>query len=189
MGTSHLCLLVLRLECTVSDHVTSVLIQRWLSSASRSRRRSEKARPFRTSTGLRIAVGRLSHTLFAQRGSVCINVYSLRIAADWGNVNASCGFTRRSSISYRLWQTDAILASSARKALQYQHHPPQLKSFSWFTALDHPVSNSLWSAKDQKIIDNISKVISTKAGKLYRISDNLSQIIDKTCSTCYNLNL
>jgi hypothetical protein len=45
---------------------------RKLSSDSHSRRRSEKAHPFRTSTLLRIAVGHLSHTMFVQRGSVCI---------------------------------------------------------------------------------------------------------------------
>src|SRR5712691_9491878 len=60
-----------------------------LSSASRSRRRSEKAYPFRTSTRLRIAAGCQSHTIFAQRGSVYVNLYILRIAADGGNVNGS----------------------------------------------------------------------------------------------------
>src|SRR6266516_7554479 len=47
-------------------------LNRGLSSASRSRRRSEKANPFRTSTLFRIAAGRQSHTIFVQRGSVCV---------------------------------------------------------------------------------------------------------------------
>jgi hypothetical protein len=50
-----------------------------LSSASRSRRRSEEAHPFRTSTLLRIAVGRPSHTIFVHRGSVYINLPDVSI--------------------------------------------------------------------------------------------------------------
>jgi hypothetical protein len=58
-----------------------------LSSASRSRMRSEKAIPFRTSTLLRIAVGRPSHTTFAQRGSVCIKFTLVSIPASKVIVN------------------------------------------------------------------------------------------------------
>ena len=56
-----------------------------LSSASRSRRRSEGAYPFRTRTMLRIAVGRRPRTLFAQRGSDFCSV--CKIAGVAGNVN------------------------------------------------------------------------------------------------------
>ena len=59
-----------------------------LSSVSRSRKGSEKLAPFRTCTIHRIAVGDLSHTMFAQRGSVSLFFLSLRITADWRNVNA-----------------------------------------------------------------------------------------------------
>jgi len=58
VGTTHLFLLA----CLWTRHR--------LSSASRSRRRSEKAHPFRTSTLHRIAVGRHTHTMFVLRGSV-----------------------------------------------------------------------------------------------------------------------
>src|SRR6266436_3534356 len=62
VGTTHLFLLAAaRIRPDVSEP--------GLSSASRSRRRSEQAHPFRTSTLHRIAVGRHSHTLFDQRGS------------------------------------------------------------------------------------------------------------------------
>jgi hypothetical protein len=53
-----------------------------LSSDSRSRRGSEEMHPLRTLTYHRIAVGLLPHTMFAQRGSVFINLLLLRIAAD-----------------------------------------------------------------------------------------------------------
>src|SRR5260370_13865939 len=72
------------------------VVQGWLFSVSRSRGRSEKARPFRTSTRLRIAVGCQSHTLLAQRGSVFVNLYVLRIAADVENVNESLLASRAS---------------------------------------------------------------------------------------------
>jgi len=44
----------------------------WLSSASRSRRRSGYVQPFRPLTLYRIAVGAHTPTDFVQRGSVCI---------------------------------------------------------------------------------------------------------------------
>src|SRR5712692_8945668 len=89
METTHLYLLA------CSWNVSSNLVaQSRLSSASRSRRRSEKASPFRTSTGLRIAVGCQSHTLFAQRGSVFIYLSVIRIAAQTGNVNETVCFCR-----------------------------------------------------------------------------------------------
>src|SRR5215467_12248263 len=50
--------------------------------------------PFRTSTLLRIAVGRQSHTNFVQHGSAFINSYVLRIAADRGNVNKSFAWNK-----------------------------------------------------------------------------------------------
>src|SRR5579859_6375017 len=67
VGTTHLFLLASR--------------TRRLSSASRSRMRSERAMPFRTSTLLRIAVGGPPHTTFAQRGSVCMKFTLVSIPA------------------------------------------------------------------------------------------------------------
>lgn len=61
----------------------STTVGKRFSSAGRSRRRSGRVWPFRTSTLLRIAVGDHSHTLFAQRGSAC----GSRIPVDWRKVN------------------------------------------------------------------------------------------------------
>ena len=77
MGTTHLCLLAR----------TKMFVFAELSSASRSRGGSEEVYPLRTFTIHRIAVGHLSHTVFAQRGSVSMQLLILRIAADWRNVN------------------------------------------------------------------------------------------------------
>ncbi len=61
---------------------------RRLSSVSRSRMRSERASPFRTSTLLRIAVGCCSHTNFAQCGSELTRFIVIRIPAKWPKVKS-----------------------------------------------------------------------------------------------------
>jgi hypothetical protein len=83
---------------------SSVKSNRRLSSASRSRRRSEVTCPFRTYTLLRIAVGRRSHTQFVQRGSVCLCSCfpALRIAG------------RRGGCQLQIDETSAILDSQGQ---------------------------------------------------------------------------
>jgi hypothetical protein len=83
-------------ETTHLSYLPSVIIAtiattyKRLSSASRSRMRSESAMPFRTFTLLRIAVGGCSRTIFAQRGSK--RILDVRIPANLGNVNWKNGY-------------------------------------------------------------------------------------------------
>src|SRR5450759_3462392 len=71
VGTAHLFLLA-------AVQLRYCMLCSWLSSVSRSRRRSEKGFPFRTSTLFRIAVGAHSHTLFVRRGSVYVIVVCIK---------------------------------------------------------------------------------------------------------------
>ena len=63
----------------------SILPYMRLSSVSRFRRRSEEMYPFRPSTLYRIAVGHLSHTMFVQRGSACMNLSGIKHTSKMSN--------------------------------------------------------------------------------------------------------
>src|SRR6266700_6435289 len=84
MGTTHLLLLA-----CVWNFLPYPLVHAGFLRPAAHEGVLKKAYPFRTSTRLRIAAGCQSHTIFAQRGSVCVNLYVLRIAADGRNVNGS----------------------------------------------------------------------------------------------------
>jgi len=99
LGTTHLPYL----SCTrylVSMSTWERMLHTRLSSASRSRMRSEKVLPLRPLTLYRIAVGYGSHTLFAQHGSCFIFVSPKRLPFCLRIVNELEGFRDVSRAHY-----------------------------------------------------------------------------------------